>query len=381
MNKRRLLRLAAAGVGTTAALATAGVVAERRVVRTRKGSASGSDRLGGLRGDVRPVVTDDGVTLHAEVDEVAPWASEGSAKVSTGSTTGGPGSTTVVFVHGYALNLDSWHFQREHFRGRNRMVFYDQRSHGRSERSGREHATIEQLGKDLRRVLDELAPDGPVVLVGHSMGGMTLMALADECPELFGSRVIGAALISTTAGGLRPHRMLSRLIPDRLGSMVGQRAMAALARAPELVDSARRRGSNVGFLVADRFAFGEDVPATYVEFLDGMLAGTPFEVLAEFFPNFESLDRFDLLDAFEAVPTTIVSGTKDLLTSVGHSRKMAEQIAGSRLVEVPGAGHMVIFERADRVNRAIAELVETAEQRSTSGVGGSTGGWPAGCVS
>jgi pimeloyl-ACP methyl ester carboxylesterase len=160
--------------------------------------------------------------------------------------------------------------------------------------------------------------------------------------------------------------MFSRLIPDRLGSMVGQRAMAALARAPELVDSARRRGSNVGFLVADRFAFGEDVPASYVEFLDEMLAGTPFEVLAEFFPNFEALDRFDLLDAFESVPTTIVSGTKDLLTSVGHSRKMAEHISGSRLVEVAGAGHMVILERADRVNRAIAELVETAGQRAAS---------------
>jgi pimeloyl-ACP methyl ester carboxylesterase len=357
VRKRRLLQVAAAGVGTTAALATAGVVAERRIVRARKTSAAAVDRLGGLRGDVRPVVADDGVVLHAEVDELAP----------SGCRDSGDG-ITLLFVHGYALNLDSWHFQRQHFRGRHRLVFYDQRSHGRSGRSSRERATIEQLGKDLCRVVDELVPEGRVVLVGHSMGGMTLMALADQCPDLFGSKVIGAALISTTAGGLRPHRMLSRMIPDRVGSMVGHRAMAALARAPELVDTVRRRGSNLGFLVADRFAFGGDVPASYVEFLDEMLAGTPFEVLAQFFPNFEALDRFDLLNAFESVPTTIVSGTKDMLTSVGHSRKMAQRIPGSRLLEVPGAGHMVILERADRVNQAITELVGEARERAASRV-------------
>ena len=60
----------------------------------------------------------------------------------------------------------------------------------------------------------------------------------------------------------------------------------------------RRRGSNIGFLVADQFAFGEDVPASYVEFVNNMLAATSFEVLAQFFPNFDTLDKFDALAAF-----------------------------------------------------------------------------------
>ena len=105
-----------------------------------------------------------------------------------------PSEPTLVFVHGYALNLDCWHFQREYFRGKRRMVFYDQRSHGRSGRSDNDHATIDQLGRRSRRVLDELAPDGPVVLVGHSMGGMSIMALAEQHPEMFGDRVAGVAL-------------------------------------------------------------------------------------------------------------------------------------------------------------------------------------------
>ena len=356
MRKRRLLGLAGIGAGAAAAALTTGVVVERRVVRARRAGSKGAEELGGLRGRAATVTTEDGISLHAEVDEVAPYA-PGPGKPN--------GQATVVFVHGYALNLDCWHFQRQHFRGRRRMVFYDQRSHGQSARSAAQHATIDQLGHDLRSVLDQLVPTGPVVLVGHSMGGMAIMAFADQHPEMFGERVVGVGLISTAAGGLRSHRVLSRWIPDVVGTQVAPRLMAGLARAPELIDSARRRGSNIGFLVTDRFAFGEQVPSSYVEFVDQMLAGTSFDVLAEFFPNFDSHDRFAILHAFEKVPTWIICGTKDLLTSIGHSRKMASRIPSARLVECDGAGHMVILERKDKVNAALAELFKAADARAS----------------
>lgn len=353
-----MTRLAAAGAGTVAAAVATGFVVERRIVRARKAGAHESDELGSLRSDPVRVTTSDGIALHAEVDELAPY--------TNGSSKHTPDEATVVFVHGYALNLDCWHFQREYFRGKRRIVLYDQRSHGRSEQSSVEHASIDQLGHDLAAVLEQVVPEGPVVLVGHSMGGMAMMAFAQHHPEVFGDRVVGAALVSTTAGGLRPHRIISSLIPDSVGGTVGARLMAALARAPELVDSARRRGSNIGFLVTDRFAFGEEVPGSYVQFVDEMLAGTSFKVLAEFFPHFEAHDRFEILHAFEKIPTSIICGTKDLLTSVGHSRKMAQQLESAKLVEIAGAGHMVIMERADKVNAALDELVVTAERQHAS---------------
>ncbi len=349
---RRLLGLGLAGLGATAAAVTTGVVVERRVVAARRSGARGAEALGVLRGTPSSVWADDGVALHAEVDEVAPYAVEGRPRADR---------ATLVFVHGYALNLDCWHFQREFFRGKRRMVFYDQRSHGRSERSPKGHATVDQLGSDLRTVIDELVPEGPIVLVGHSMGGMTIMALAEQHPALFAERVVGVALISTTAGGMRTSRLIAPFMPDAVAGQLAPRLLAGLARAPELVDSARRRGSNVGFLVTDRFAFGEEVPASYVEFVDEMLAGTPFEVLAEFYPNFDTLDKFAVLASFASVPTLIVCGTKDLLTSVGHSRKMAGRITGARLVECPGAGHMVILERKDTVNAALEDLLRRAD--------------------
>jgi pimeloyl-ACP methyl ester carboxylesterase len=353
VSRRRSLAYAAGGIGAAAVAALAtGVAVERRVVRARRSGAAAADRLGALHSDPVAVRCDDGLELHAEVDEASPYA-EGMA--------GPADEVTLVFAHGYALNLDCWHFQREALRGKYRMAFFDQRSHGRSERSDREHATIDQLGDDLACVVQELAPTGDVVLVGHSMGGMSIIAFAERHPELFASRVAGVALVSTTAGGLKPHRTLSRWIPDRVGQLMAPRVVAALAKAPELVDSARRSGSNVGFLVADMFAFGSrDVPAAQVEFLDEMLAGTSFDVLAEFFPNFSQLDKFEHLVAFADIETVIVCGTKDKLTSIGHSRKMADRLPNATLVECEGAGHMVIFEAADQVNSALEELVVAA---------------------
>ena len=355
MSARRSLAYVAGGLGAAAVAAVAtGVVVERRVVRARRAGAAEADRLGELRSPPVEVTCDDGVVLHAEVDEIAPYA-EGTGR-------GAADGPTLVFVHGYALNLDCWHFQRVALRGKYRMVFYDQRSHGRSQRSSRERATIDQLGDDLAVVIEQCAGDQDVVLVGHSMGGMSIIAFGERHPELFAKRVKGVALIATTAGGLRPHRTVAgRLLPDKIGNVVAPRLIAALARAPELVDSARRPGSNIGFIVADLFAFGSrDVPAAQVEFLDEMLAGTSFDVLAEFFPSFTDLDKFEHLTAFNDVPTVIIGGTKDKLTSIGHSRKMARHLPSAELVECEGAGHMVIFEARESVNAAIEALVAGA---------------------
>jgi pimeloyl-ACP methyl ester carboxylesterase len=330
---------------------TAGVVVERRVVRSRRAGSSGADELGGLHGNEMPVHTEDGLLLHVEVDEVAPYASAGRSDAD---------EQTLVFVHGYALSLVCWYFQREFFRGKHRLVFYDQRSHGRSEKSDNAHATIDQLGDDLAQVLADVVPEGPVILVGHSMGGMTIMAFAERHPDVFEQRVRGVGLVATTAGGLKTHHLVSRLIPDAVGGQLGPRLIAGLARAPRLVDTVRRRGSNIGFLVADQFAFGGEVPASFVEFVDNMLAATPFEVLAQFFPNFDTLDKYTVLARFGRVPTYVIAGTKDALTSLRLARTMAERIPGATMVECPGAGHMVILEQKDRVNTALEELVQAA---------------------
>lgn len=357
---RRIAGLAAGAVGVAVAGAAADVRRRRREIGRR---GVDDTPFGSLRSTPTNVIASDGVPLHVEVDELEP-APGGTPRRGRRRTAEAP-PLTVVFVHGFALNLDCWHFQRAAYRGLFRTVFYDQRSHGRSGHSSNEHSTIDQLGDDLLAVLDAVAADGPVVLVGHSMGGMSIVALAEQHPDLFGDRVVGVGLISTTAGGLEPSRILLPLVPAKLTGSVTHRAVRTLARGHRTVDGLRRAGRAVAQVVTDQFAFGDEVPSAYVDFVDDMLSATPFEVVADFFPGFGSLDKFHAVEAMSRVPTTVICGTDDKITSIGHSRKLHDRIAGSTLLECEGAGHMVILERHDQVNAALDQLVSAAVERTT----------------
>ena len=329
-------------------------VAHRHRVIARRDVASRTP-LGSLHSDPLTVVATDGVGLHVEVDEVPARGRHAADD-----------ELTVVFVHGYALSLDCWHHQRAAYRGQLRCVYYDQRSHGRSARSPEENCTIEQLGDDLLRVVEATAP-GPVVLVGHSMGGMGLISLAQHHPDLFGGKVLGVALISTTAGGLDPGRLVFPLLPLGVSGRLLGRAISALDRGDWIIDHLRSRGRDLAEVVTDDFAFGHGAPRDLVDFVLDMLDATPFAVVADFWPAFAKLDSFDHLGALAGVPTSIISGTSDKIVRTNHSRKLHARIPGSSLLEVEGAGHMVILERPDEVNAELDDLVDAVEQRLAAG--------------
>ena len=357
--RRRLLGALGGAVGIAAAGTAVGLLRQQRSVALDAGA---SVPFGTLRTSPVTVVADDGLPLHVEIEEADPEVTAGGGRRKAG----GAPPVTVVFAHGYCLNLDSWHFQRAAYRGLVRAVYYDQRSHGRSGRSEREHATIDHLAHDLRAVIEQVVPDGPVVLVGHSMGGMTICALAEHYPDLIADKVIGVALVSTTAGGLNPSRILLPMLPARLTGRATQRAMATLAVGHGAVDQVRRVGRFIANAATQRFAFGGDVPHSYVSFVDDMLSATPFEVVADFFPSFGSLDKFAHVGVLDRVPTSIICGTADKLTSVGHSRKLHVRIATSRLLECDGAGHMVPMERHDQVNAELDQLITAATTRAAA---------------
>ena len=119
-------------------------------------------------------------------------------------------------------------------------------------------------------------------------------------------------------------------------------------------------------MATDRFAFGDEVPPGYVEFVDEMLSATPFEVVAEFFPSFGSLDKFDHVEALGAGPDLdhLRHRRPDHLDRA--LRKLHERIPGSRLLECQDAGHMVILERHDQVNAELDQLITAATSRAAA---------------
>ncbi|WP_329488096.1 alpha/beta hydrolase [Kitasatospora sp. NBC_01246] len=289
---------------------------------------------------------------------------------------------TVVFCHGYCLNQDSWHFQRAALREGMRLVFWDQRSHGRSERSrsflAGELASIDQLGGDLKAVIDAVAPTGPLVLVGHSMGGMTVMALADQEPELFRDRVAGVALIGTLAGDWEAVTLGLPAVGAKLFKKVAPGVMKLLGRQVELVEATRRLGADVSAVFYRKFSFGgKDVDPGVVRFAEQLLDATPIDVVAEFYPVFGAHEKTAALAALRGIPTLVLAGTKDLLTPPAHSEAMAEQLPGAELLLVEDAGHLVMLERPDLVDqRLVALLKQAVDYRGAAPLPSSVGETP-----
>lgn len=345
------------GIGLVAgltALAAGGVAAgfelERRVVssRVRKPELEAKDAFFQLRGDVRHVIADDGLSLYAEIDPVESYSAPAGVQPHP--------ELTIVMVHGYALSMDCWHFQREHFRGRVRIVLYDQRSHGRSEKSEPSHCRIPQLGRDLERVIEDLAPTGPIVLMGHSMGGMTIMNLARTRPELFGTRILGVGLLCTAAAlaDLSPIKG----IPGSTFTKVATPLMTALNRIPTFVDKTRRAGSDLGFVATKQLAFGYDVPASYVEFVSAMLAETSLQVVADFYPAFSEVDETGAFEVLAGVETSVIGGCEDAITPVEHTKRIIELLPGAHAVTLEECGHMGMIGHHEKFNDVLQQLVD-----------------------
>lgn len=289
------------------------------------------------------VLTDDGVQLHVEIGGLA-----------------SPNAPTVVFSHGYGLSLDSWPDQRLEVGRVARTVLWDQRGHGRSQR-GSSTTDIDRLGRDLGCVIDAVAPEGVVVLVGHSMGGMTIMALADQRPELFGERVRGVALLATAAGRIadvdlglpQPVARIAHAIAPSIGSTVEGGGPVAT-----LLERALRSSSDLGMIITRAYAFGATAPPEGTRLVADLITGTPVEVLAELLPALEEHDKEHALHVLEHIDLLVMVGDADLLTPVGHSLDIVRHVPSAELVILPGVGHMLTLEADREVSRHLVDLVE-----------------------
>ena len=90
-----------------------------------------------------------------------------------------------------------------------------------------------------------------------------------------------------------------------------------------------------------------------------MILRSPTHVLMDFYPNFFSLDLGPGLETLGRANTVVIGATTDQMTPMRHSRVLADQIPGAKLIAVEGAGHMVVFEEHARVTKVIEGMVES----------------------
>jgi pimeloyl-ACP methyl ester carboxylesterase len=307
-------------------------------------------------------------TRPARAARSAPWdpaaahrfvTSDGTALHVADTAPAGGTELTVILLHGWTLDHTEW--QRvvptliDGVNRRLRVIRYDHRGHGGSAPAPRGTATIAQLADDLAELIADRVQEGPIVLVGHSMGGATIMALIERHPELL-PRILGTVFVATTSGGLDnltyglPRWLVPRVVA------VEQRVNRRLSKVEHGVLLRRSAVARpmLRWLVFGKKPNRRDVADTAVQ----LARGNPASI-AGFRASLGEHKRRDALVALRGKPTIVLAGGADRLLPVPHARIIADALQ-AELVIYPDAGHMLNVERTAQVADRIANVIALA---------------------
>ncbi|MGH2675596.1 MAG: alpha/beta fold hydrolase [Actinomycetota bacterium] len=349
--RSRVLQTVAWSAGTAAAVVAAGIAAERlavRRLRARRDPEAG-EPLGTLPPeDLGPVRSFDGTDLRVRA-------------------AGPPGAPAVVFLHGITLDLTTWYYQWTTLSDRYRCVLFDQRSHGGSGRPPSDDYSLRAMGRDLRAVMDVAVSDGPAVVVGHSLGGMAILAFADLFPEELGNRVAGVVLADTAASDVL--REVFGGLGARVGwglRRLGTRYRSRMDSAERLQRAVRRFGADLSFLVARATNFGPDASPSQIEHVTRISTDAPVEVWVQTLQDVMEMDLRHVLEHI-TIPSLVVVGDRDLVTPKASTHALRAALPDARAVVITRAGHLSMMEQHERFNEVLegflAEVMPAGKRR------------------
>jgi pimeloyl-ACP methyl ester carboxylesterase len=251
-----------------------------------------------------------------------------------------PEAPVVVLPHCWGCSHEIWIPVARRLRDQGyRVVLYDQRGHGASTR-GTAPLAMDTLALDLEAVL-EATDVHDVVLAGHSMGGMTVMALATYRPEVLRARAKAIVLVATSATAISL-------------AGVGSPELAAAFIGSPLVSRALMTKS--GHLLV-RTSFGAKPVRSHMELTRDIFANCDGKVRGDFVVSMGRMNHLEGIASID-IPTTVMVGTRDTLTVPKKADQMVSTIPGSRLVTLKGKGHMLPLEDPDAVTDEIVRAVK-----------------------
>ncbi|RII14993.1 Non-heme chloroperoxidase [Streptomyces sp. YIM 130001] len=260
---------------------------------------------------------------------------------------GPEGAPAVVLAHGWTCSTAFWAAQVRDLATDHRVIAYDQRGHGRSPAAAdADGYSTRALADDLEAVLAAaLAPGEKAVLVGHSMGAMTLVAAAGRR----GLREHGAAalLCNTGASDLVAE---ATVLPMRAGRLRTRLTRSVLGSSAPLGPV-----TPVGRSVLKYATMGRAASREQAEACARIVHSCPRLVRRSWSHMLRTL-RIDRNVPELTLPTRVVTGLADRLTPPVHARRIAAALPDGRLTELTGVGHMSPVEAPDAVNLAIREL-------------------------
>jgi len=267
---------------------------------------------------------------------------------------GPAGARTVVLCHGLALSASAWGIVPELLARHHRVVLYDLRGHGASERAATGDYGLHAHVRDFEAVLATALDAGEfAVAVGHSFGGGVVLAYsraAGDSSRLGGAVFVATSGSSTTVPWLPAGNERGPLTP--VARAVWLTAFRALALAARRLS----REGEIARAVARRLAFGSDPPVEDVRFLSELLAADRPEAVARTIRTAAAVNPAAWASALRG-PALVLAGAKDSVAPLPKTRGLAQALQQGRLVELPEAGHMPMLSQPARVAAEIAAFL------------------------
>jgi len=251
--------------------------------------------------------------------------------------TGKSGATPVLMIQGLGASKNAWNLQRIAMATRFRIISFDNRGAGRSDKPT-EPFTLEQMADDALAVLDAAGIETAHV-VGASMGGVISQIVAVKFPH----RVRSLTLVCTAC---RNHPWRQELL----------RSWAKTAADKGMIEV----GKEAAQWVMSPRSFRRLVPAfTWMGPLAALRPRHSFVSQIDAILN----TREDLVDQLSTItaPTMVIVGNQDILTPRGDSEEIAERIPNAELVVISGAAHGLMMEHSSTFNRILIEFLQRTE--------------------
>lgn len=272
---------------------------------------------------------------------------------------------TVVYVHGFTLAAEAYFLQVKHVRRSHpevRNVLLDLRGHGQTGAVDPDLCTMDGIADDVRAVIHHCAPTGPIILVGHSMGGLCILDLLRRCendePELY-ARIAGLILVSTSIEALSDQG-----IPQVLALPAADSIYKAVDSSATEVKKFREKAAA---LLAPSLAVGVfKRPTNYelVEFHAAMIHETPLESFVGFFRDLQQHDELAAAGALASKPGFVIVGDRDDATPEEQADRICEVWPRAWRLLAHGAGHMVNLEAPEVLNAAIDRLIDAIPEEA-----------------
>jgi pimeloyl-ACP methyl ester carboxylesterase len=301
------------------------------------------------------------VPLLARPDDRRTRAARGDGQMiasPTGSSlyveTHGPADAPpIIFTHGWGMDSTFWHYARQDLGDRFRLILWDLPGLGKSHAAGKQAISLKAFAKDLVTVIETCAPQ-PAVLVGHSIGGMTLQTLVRDHPRIQ-SRLAGLVLLNTT----HTNPLKTMIAPGLMTGLqrpVLEPAMKLIVALHPLVWLSNWQSYLSGWAhVASRVGFGKFVTRSQLEHTTLLSTRNPPAAVAR---GNLAMFHWDATGAFGRlrVPALVIGGDKDIVTKLEANRTISEESGLARLQVVQDVNHMGPMERADLYDEMIAHF-------------------------